>query len=285
MPGQTALGASHPHDGVIARGRGAHRTTAAETHARFFRSYGNIMFALVMHDIKNRFFGSGLGQIVMILWPFVHIVVLLLVYGFSHRPHPYGTSTLQYSAISVFPFICFNYVTRWVVISAITNRTFLQYPIIKPLDIIIARMLLEVISMTIVGALLVLVVVACGDEAMPANPMEAVCAIGATLFLAVAFGVPNAVIAFILPMWNIVIAIVIVCSYISSGILFVTSELPEQIRVPLSYNPLLQCTEWLRVAYYSDYPTTVLDKTYVLVFALVSLTLGLLMEKVLRRYF
>lgn len=284
MPGQNALGASHHYDAAITGGGGAQRATAAETHARFFRSYGNIMFALIMHDIKNRFFGSGLGQILMILWPFVHIIVLLVVYNFSHRPHPYGTSTLQYSAVSVFPFICFNYVTRWVVISAITNRNFLQYPIIKPLDIIIARMLLEVISMTIVGALLVFVVVACGDEAMPANPMEAVCAIGGTLFFAAAFGVPNAVIAFILPMWNIVIAIVIVCSYIASGILFVTSEMPEQIRVPLSYNPLLQCIEWLRVAYYSDYPTNVLDKTYVIAFSMASLTLGLLLEKLFRRY-
>ena len=113
------------------------------------------------------------------------------------------------------------------------------------------------------------------------KPSTATCA---TIFFAVCFGVPNAVITFLLPLWNVVITLLIIVTYACSGIVFVVSDLPEQIRVPLSYNPVLQCTEWFRAAYYSDYPTTVLDKTYVLEFSLTSLTIGLIMERLLRRY-
>lgn len=249
------------------------------------RVYFNIIYALMMHDIKNRFFGSGWGQIVMIIWPFAHIIVLITIYYVVKRPNPYGSSLLQYSSISVFPFICFNYVSRWISYSATTNRSFLQYAIIKPLDLIVARTLLEVVSITMVGILVILLVSACGDNAIPAQPSEAVYAVCATIFLAIGFGVPNAVMSFIVPMWNLVVIVFIIGAYAASGILYVPSNLPDQIRIPLSYNPVLHCTEWLRIAYYSDYPTSVLDKSYLLEFSLISLAFGLVLERLLRRFF
>ena len=236
-----------------------------------------------MHDIKNRFFGSGIGQIVMVLWPFAHILVLLTIYVATKRPNPYGSSLIQYSAVSLYPFICFNYVARWIVFSAVTNRSFLQYPIIKPLDLLLARTLLEIVSTTLVGILLVILVVSCGYDAMPASPDQAVYAACATIFLAVGFGVINGVIAFVFPIWSMVMVLFIILAYISSGIVFVPSQLPEPIRYYLSFNPLLHCVEWMRSAYYLDYPTAVLDRTYVLEFGLISLTLGIVLERLFRR--
>ena len=247
------------------------------------RSYCNIISALVLHDIKNRFFGSGLGQIVMVVWPFVHIVFLILLYYFTGRMNPYGTSLVQYTSVSVFPFICFNYVSRWVAWSAMTNKTFLQYPIIKPLDLIIARVILEIVSINIVAILLIFLVEALGDSALPYRTADAVYAFLATIFLAVSIAIPNAVIVFRLPLWNVVVTLLIIVSWAASGALFVVSKLPQQIREPLSYNPLLQCTEWFRVAYYNDYPTTVLDRSYVLKFSLVCFTIGLISERIFRR--
>ena len=71
------------------------------------RSSLHIINALMLHDIKNRFFGSGLGQIVMIIWPFAHILLLITIYTVIKRPNPYGESIIQYSAVSIFPFIIF----------------------------------------------------------------------------------------------------------------------------------------------------------------------------------
>ena len=260
----------------------AHGPRSLSLRDRFI-SYVNVIYALMMHDIKNRFFGSGLGQIVLVLWPFVHILVLLTIYVVTKRPNPYGTSLIQYSAVSVFPFICFNYVSRWIVFSAVTNRSFLQYPIIKPLDLLVARALLEIVSISLVAILLIVFVVALGCDVAPASPDQAVYAACATIFLAIGIGFINAVIAFVFPIWNMVMILIIILMYLASGIVFVVSTLPEQLRYWLSFNPLLQCTEWMRAAYFSDYPTSVLDRTYVLEFSLVSLTLGLILERLLRR--
>lgn len=247
-----------------------------------FARYCNVIYALMMHDIKNRFFGSGLGQIVMVLWPFAHVIVLLIIYTFTHRPNPYGDSLVQYITISIFPFICFNYVSRWILFSAVMNRSFLQYPVIRPMDLLIARTLLEIVSITLVAILMVSMLLVLGLNAMPQDPTQAVCAFAAVVFLAAGMGILNGAIAFVVPMWHMLYIIVIIGSYISSGVMFVAADLPEQIRDILSYNPLLICVEWIRCAYFSDYPTLLLDRWYCLKFSLITLTLGFILVRVLR---
>lgn len=249
-----------------------------------FENYTSVIYAIIMHDIKNRFFGSGLGQIVMILWPFVHILVLLALYTFSGRPTPYGESLVLYSCTGIIPFIIFSYMSRWIVLSAMTNRSFLNYPIIKPLDLLIARAILEVVNTTMVSILVLLMLVVMGVDPWPNDALQAFAAYGACMFLAFGMGILNGVITTILPLWNIAYTLLIIVSYAASGILFVPSELPEKARYFLSFNPLLQGVEWMRSAFYSDYTTSVLDKGYLLRFGLVSLFIGLVIEKPLRRF-
>ena len=124
---------------------------------------------------------------------------------------------------------------------------------------------------------------AMGENPLPQDPVQALCAYGAVIFLAIGMGFLNGAIAFVVPMWQMVYILVIIGSYVSSGILFVASAMPEQIRTPLSYNPLLVCVEWMRSAYYSDYPTLMVDKWYCLKFSLITLTMGLILERIFRR--
>ena len=71
-----------------------------------FRSYCNAIYALVMHDIKSRFFGNGLGQVLMIIWPFVHIVLLLAIYTVSGRIAPHN-SVLRYWSNAVYRLVLY----------------------------------------------------------------------------------------------------------------------------------------------------------------------------------
>ncbi len=249
------------------------------------KAFVDIIYALMMHDIKNRFFGSGIGQIVMIIWPFAHILLLITIYTVMKRPNPYGESIIQYSAVSVFPFIIFNYVSRWIVFSAITNKVFLNYTVIRPLDVLIARTLLEIVSITIVGILLLIFVAVMGFTIMPSNELQAFYAVLGTIFLAVGMGFLNAPFAFMFPLWNLIITLMIIGLWVTSGVTFVVSELPENLKVPLSYNPLLHCVEWFRIGYYSDYPTQMLDRSYVLECGLIMLTFGLIFNKLFRKFY
>jgi ABC-type polysaccharide/polyol phosphate export permease len=57
---------------------------------------------------------------------------------------------------------------------------------------------------------------------------------------------------------------------------------PEIARYYLSFNPVLHAVEWMRSAYYPDYGSLVLDKTYLLYWGIGTVFVGLGLERLLR---
>jgi len=247
------------------------------------RSYARIIFALCLHDIKSRFFGNGLGQIMMLLWPFAHIVLLLAIYTLAGRLAPYGTNLLLYSSVGILPFIIFSYSSRWIMYAVVQNKPFLAYPIVTVLDVMVARALLETLSNCVLTAMVVLGLVLLDIDVVPADYGAAAAAWAACIFLSIGLGVLNGAIATLIPMWPIVYVLFIIVMWATSGTLFIPSSLPAPIRDVLAWHPLLQAIEWMRTAYYPDYSSLVLDRGYVLRFSLVSLAAGLLLERLTRR--
>ena len=241
-----------------------------------------VIHALVLHDIKSRFFGNGLGYIVTILWPSAHIAIIVGMFYFTGRPAPYGDNRLLYVSIGVLPYIIWNYISRFTLLGVAMNKSFLQYPLVKPLDIMIARQALEIVSCTIITICLALFLVACQVDVVPHHPDQAALAILSAVLLGVGFGVFNGVICMILPLWNIVYVGVLIIFWITSGVVINPEALPTPIADLLAWNPLLHCIEWLRLSYYDDFPARLLDKSYVLYWGAGSLACGLVMERVLR---
>jgi capsular polysaccharide transport system permease protein len=253
------------------------------TH-NFYRNYFNVIYALCLHDIKTRFFGNGLGQVVIVLWPLCHILILLLIYTFTGRTAPYGDSLLVYSSVSLMPFIIISYMARWIMMAVAQNKSFTQYPVVQILDLMFARMILEIISMFIVTLLILTILYLLGDDSLPNDYATAASGWFASIFLAFALGVLNGAMVAIFPFWMLGFMLFIIIAYAASGMLFVVSKLPASIRDFLSWNPILQCVEWMRSAYYSDYNSLVLDKAYVLRFSCICLAFGLLLERFTRRF-
>lgn len=59
-----------------------------------------------------------------------------------------------------------------------------------------------------------------------------------------------------------------------SGVFYVPSFLPPQVRDLLYYNPVLHVVELYRLGVYDQYPTIVYDATYLRLFVLVTIALG-----------
>ena len=71
--------------------------------------------------------------------------------------------------------------------------------------------------------------------------------------------------------------------WMASGVILVPDELPETARYWLSFNPALIGVEWMRSAFYDGYGLgELLDKRYMLGFAVTTLFVGLLMERAMR---
>lgn len=243
----------------------------------------NVMGAVMLRDMRSRFFNHGLGFLVQSLWPLVHMLVVIMVNTFAGRAAPYGDSPLIFFGAGLMPTITFMYISRFMSYSIIFNTSMLSFPIVKVTDILFARAFLEVIAGIITLLFLWIIFTMLGLSPYPADPAEAVLAYLATVLLAIGIGTIAGVITSFLPVFATIYSLFCIIVYLSSGALFVTPNLPDQLAIPLSYNPIVQCVEWMRVAYFENYSDRLLDREYLLAFGLGALLVGLTAERLSRR--
>jgi capsular polysaccharide transport system permease protein len=243
-----------------------------------------VLFALMLRNMRTKFFGNGLGYLVAIAGPLTHILILVAIYSFAGRTAPYGNSTALFIATGVVPFQTFSYIARFMMLMLTKTRQLLAFPEVKVLDMLFASALLETMSACCVVVVFLIIAWFAGIDPMPRDIVQAAYTLGAAVLLGLGFGLFNGVIALAFPPWVTGYALVIILLWLSSGIIFVPDALPAQIRDIAAYQPVLQVVEWTRSAYYDGYGSLVLDRGYVIGYGIVAVFFGLLLERALRGY-
>jgi capsular polysaccharide transport system permease protein len=250
--------------------------------ARTLEAQWRIILALMLRDVRTRFFGSAIGFIFAAGWPLANIFILVVFNSALGRAAPYGTSATLWFATGLVPFMAFQYMARFTMLGLVLNRPLLGLPVVKVMDIMLARGLLEVLNAGLVAILSMLILFAMGVPFMPSDTVQAFWAMAASMLLGLGFGLINGIIAGFYLGWVTGYGLVSILLWVASGILFVPDSLPEKARYWLSFNPALQGVEWMRSAYYPGFGATVLDKTYMLCCAAGAIFLGLLLERLAR---
>ena len=240
-----------------------------------------VIVALILRIIRTRFFGHGLGFLVSIGWPLAHILILLGIHALADRAAPYGTSLVVVFSSALVPYMTFSYMARFIMITVIHNRSLLVFPAVKITDLIYAGAIVEALSACCMVIVLGLVLAVFGIDFMPQDPVQAAFAFGASILLGLGIGFLNAVVAMVTPLWVTGFALANIVLYLISGIFFVPEALPQKAQYLLSFNPVLQVTEWMRSAYYQGYGS-LLDKPYAIGAGVLSLAVGLIAERMFR---
>ncbi|MFB9953201.1 ABC transporter permease [Rhizobium puerariae] len=242
----------------------------------------NVIHAVMLRDMRTRYFNHGLGFLLVSAWPLCHALILIGLYSFTGRIAPYGNSLFVFFGTGLVPTLAFMYISRFMSISLLMNKPLIYFPSVKMVDILIGRALLEVLAAFLTVAFMFGIAMSLGDDPFPLIPLEAVYAFLASLFLAVGVGILCGVIVMFASFFMNVYSLSLIVLYLASGTIFTASALPEQVGYMLSWNPLLHCVEWMRFAYYEGYDDRLLDRSYLLAFALAALCLGLTLERLLR---
>jgi capsular polysaccharide transport system permease protein len=246
------------------------------------RRQRRVLFALMLRNIRTRFFGHGLGYLVAIGWPLSHIVILVAIYSFTGRAAPYGDSTALFIATGVAPFQTFSYLSRFMMLSVIRTRPLLAFPEVKVLDVLLSSALVEILAAGCVVIVLIVIAWFLSIDAMPLDIVQAACAFGAAVLLGLGFGMLNGIIAFAAPTWMTGYVLLSIVLWLTSGVIYVPDALPSVVRDALAYQPALQVVEWMRSAYYEGYGSQVLDRGYTVCFGITTLFAGLVLERAMR---
>jgi len=244
----------------------------------------NVMHAVIMRDIRSRFFNHGLGFLLVPLFPVGHILMLLGIYQVVGKHSEFGDDLQLFFATGLLPAMIFTYVSRFMSVSLIANKSMMAFPVVRLLDIVLARAGLEFVGIIISFILIYIVLVSTGSDVVPAHPSEAVVALFFTMILSIGFGIIASVISAIFIFFPLLYGLSMVIFYISSGAPIYLHSFPEQVVYGCSWNPVFHAVEWVRSAYYLGYPTDDLDKTYFIGCSVGSVAIGLVLERLLRKF-
>ena len=255
----------------------------AETVARSFQVWLNVINALLLRDIRVRAGKFYFGYLFIFLMPFLHLGIILIIFVVANRVPPVGTQPIIFFGLSILPFVVFMYPSRQIVIALAANRPLLYFPRVKITDVIIARGLLETANGMAVSAVVFLVLFLAAGEFSPRDPFGIACALLLTLYLGCAWGLLNALIAHLFQFWHYAFNVFFPAVWLLSGVLFNVHGLPSPYREYLSYNPMLHCVEYIRYSYYEGYPDDIIDVSFVFWTATCLIALGLFVERTSRR--
>ena len=162
-----------------------------------------------------------------------------------------------------------------------SDKALLTYPLVKPVDAIIARILLEILTMLVVLTVFFTLLSVFSNYKIIHTPHIFLQAVFATILLSAGVGVFNAVFSMIVPAWERLWGLIKLPLLILSGIFYIPKSMPPIVQDIIYWNPLLHCVEWLRHGAYLDYDP-MLNRSFVIWFSLSFLTAGLFLERIYR---
>ena len=245
---------------------------------------GRVLAALVLRDFHHRTVHSRFGILSLFIPQAIQIVTLGIVLSlFNGGQPPLGDHLFFFYATGVMPFYLFIHVIDHSQNLFQDNIGVLQVPVIARLDLVLAMALTELL----VGVATIVVTFGAFEffsyGPQSDNHIEAVYATLAVWLFALGLGLISAVMSNIYRPWSNGWMILQRFLYVVSGVFFLPQSMPEWIREPLAWNPLLQCIEWFRTGFFRNYEPPWLDKTYVLAVAFGTTITGLILERALLR--
>ena len=243
-----------------------------------------VICALVLRETRTRFGHSRLGYAWALVEPIASVIVLSLVYLTMGRHTPVGTSLELFFITGFMPYMIYDKTAKRVGGSISANKALLNLPIVKNVDVILGRAILELGTELTIMLILLGTLFAFGvSEAVPRDPLRLANAVLVAWLLGVGIGSINAVINALFKSWDNIFNILTRPLYLLSGIFFVPERVPPPLKDWFLLNPVLHAVEWFRSSFYEDYGKFSLDTRYLLTWVFATLIIGFALERKMRR--
>lgn len=235
------------------------------------------IMALMLREMTTTYGRSPGGYLWSLLEPVGGIMILTLIFsaGLQLRQPSLGVSFAMFYATGMLPFMAYNRVQAKVAMSITYSRALLRYPSVTFVDAILARLLLNSITSTVI------LFAVCGGIMMAVETRVVLDYSSIFLALAMSFALGlgiGSVNAYLMPMFPVyasVWGILTTPLFFISGVLYTYEELPLIGREVLWYNPLMHLTGLMRKGFYPTYDANFVSPVYVFSIALTTLIVGL----------
>ncbi|CAN5691660.1 ABC transporter permease [soil metagenome] len=233
-----------------------------------------VLFALVIREMGMKFGRSLGGYFWAIAQPLGGIVLLAIGFSLALRSPPLGTSFILFYATGIIPFTIYTTMANGVSGAVRTNRGLLTYPVVTALDAILAKFVLNFMTILMIGVGLSSgIILILG---LHVNLDLAAIAIAFTLAALVGLGVGtlNCVLFGFFPTWKNVWGVLTRPLFLLSGIFYVFEMVPASFQALILWNPLIHVIGLMRSGFFGTYDPSYVSYPYVLGVAGGSFVLG-----------
>lgn len=242
------------------------------------RRQGNVVFALIFREIKNRGGQDNYGLLTflgIVLEPAIGVAVLSAFWYVIRRQDIQGVHVALFLTVGLTGFTIMRRGMATIPKSVRTSKSFFSFPNVKPFDAILARFTIELVLTMLGGAIMLFVLWWFLDltigmnkflEGMGVFGLLCVAAFGISLFLGV-YGTRFPAIMTAISFSGRALLIL-------SAVIHPASELPVQAQYYLAWNPIAHGLELMRYYFLGMKPFQIASMTYLAGFAVIMLCLG-----------
>ena len=243
---------------------------------------GHVVVALMLREMKTRFGRDAGGYLWALIEPVMFIAALLLfktaILGLAIN----DADTVANLAAGVLTFFLFRDIIQRAMTAVSGNRGLLMHPIVTPLDILLARSLLEAATSLVVTCIIVGGIFVFWGEGLPAAPLALLGVLAVAASAGLSLGLVFGAAAAVWPVVERIVAPLLRISFFISGVFFIPASLPPELREWLLWNPVLHITEAARAAWLSSPIETYGTLLYPVALAWILLPFGLASERLAR---
>jgi capsular polysaccharide transport system permease protein len=243
-----------------------------------------VIAALIMRETKTRYGKSSFfGYAFVVIEPLGHILCFTALYTAMNRTPPVGESLFLFLVTGILPYFLFRDLCVNVMNAVSANRALLEYPPVKHIDVIVARILLEVLTYSTIMLAFIPVLYFFGLPILPDNPSLFLTGFMLLIGLGAGFGATLVPLSTLYPFVAKGVAWLLRLTYFLSGALYAVVQLPPDLMFMFEYNPVAQVIDVIRAGFYFGYESRIasLPALTFIVFSLVSI--GFSLEFLLRR--
>lgn len=241
-----------------------------------------VIAALILREVHTLYGNTRLGYLWAIIQTAFNIAVFWLFREFLGAHAPHGMGIAVFLLCGFIPWNMFSNTLARCMSAVSANRALLTFPQVTELDLMIARLCVVWGTQLVCAMIILSVAAALGQPVELRHPGT----LAATLFFApllgLGLGLVFASLARLWPTLERLVPILTRFLFFASGVFFQVSELPARFSGPLLLNPVAQLIEWQRYGFSASSASPLYSVGYVAAWCLISLCLGLLLERYAR---
>lgn len=244
--------------------------------ARKFRTARTVT-ALILREISTAYGRTAIGYLWAFIEPVAGILLMTVVFSIVASTPQVGTSFAMFFASGLLPFMAYIDISNKIASSLRFSQALLFYPGVTFVDAIIARLILNGLTETLVMFSLFAAIILLEGLDLILDIPALLLGVAMTLSLSLGIGTLNCFLLSIFPVWERAWAILNRPLFIISGIAFTFSSVPQPFRDWLWYNPIVHLIGQIRAGVYPTYDASYVSPLFVFSVSAITLLAGLIL--------